>query len=170
MMCHCYWNGNNFFEFKMTIEKGFINSLGILIGVPEDALRLLIGMLLAYPVSIFYIKSPIKYFWCKLPTSLLQFDGNIGSLVDIWLELHHTSFCMHPSDIYKPTHVQKLKDFRAIKFYFSPYIPQRRIFFKQFIWPSNFLDNPALCFVFTLNRHLLWCVRRYKWMWWSSWR
>ena len=45
----------------MTIEKGFINSLGILIGVPEDALRLLIGMLLAYPVSIFYIKSPIKY-------------------------------------------------------------------------------------------------------------
>ena len=42
-------------------EKGLIYSLGALVGVPEDALRLLIGMLLAYPVSILYINSPIRY-------------------------------------------------------------------------------------------------------------
>lgn len=44
----------------MKINKELISSLGSLIGVPEDALRLLIGMLLAYPVAIFYIKSRIK--------------------------------------------------------------------------------------------------------------
>jgi lysophospholipid acyltransferase 5 len=41
-------------------ETDFIERLGALIGVPEDALRLLMGILLAYPIAIFYIKSPIK--------------------------------------------------------------------------------------------------------------
>ena len=39
---------------------GWIQYLGNLIGVPEDALRLLIGIILGYPVSILYIKSTLK--------------------------------------------------------------------------------------------------------------
>ena len=44
----------------MSIIEAIITSLGNLIGVPEDALRLLIGILLAYPIATFYIKSRIK--------------------------------------------------------------------------------------------------------------
>ena len=64
----------------MMTEKGLIYSLGALVGVPEDALRLLIGMLLAYPVSILYIN--LHTFKCQLSTSLFLFDRNLDSLVD----------------------------------------------------------------------------------------
>ena len=44
----------------MIFETDFIERLGNLIGVPEDALRLLVGIVLAYPIAIFYILSPVK--------------------------------------------------------------------------------------------------------------
>ena len=41
-------------------EKEYMKSIGGLVGVPEDALRLLMGILLAYPIAIVYVKSQIK--------------------------------------------------------------------------------------------------------------
>ena len=44
----------------MVFNKEWIQGLGSIIGVPEEALRLLIGMLIAYPIALLYINSSIR--------------------------------------------------------------------------------------------------------------